>query len=677
MKLALAHLVLLGCLVAATPTPDIIGSDLAFLFQNDLNWPAAPDHSGTILVSKPLANDRALAACNQLAESFLPTNGTYFASDITNILQYLALEDANPGQQYWVASGSATECLSISESGKISVDCDEKLPAFCSQSAPYRPNTDTDLSPDYYIQVNSGSLEVLGTRDHLSFRFIGIPYADPFERFTYSSVYSSPGNLTALEYGSPCVQINYGSEDCLFLNVYTPYLPAFPINPERLKPVMFWIHGGAFTSGEGSDSIFDGGNIVSRGDVVVVTINYRLSTLGFLALEDGVTNGNFGLADQITALKWVNEHIADFGGDPLRVTIFGQSAGAGSVRALLMAPPAFGLFAGAIAESNLDGFGYASTYSNYYSIAEEAYIAADPLTAYVNCTNSSDVLACLRGIDAQTLVEAPSAPRYIVVDGTYITTNQLELNGSGLTAKAHVIFGWMADDGADFIGAYPTMNTTVDDSIQDLGISANLTEMIMSSGLFPVPFSDNYTLDVFNVTSHVATDGEFRCLDQATVLASAKKKIFESTWTYQFDKSYGGYEPFPEVCDPPVTPDYPYGDPNLPYFRCHSGDLYFVFGTLGQSASPFRDWNDLYFSQVTVDSWTAFARSYNPNPSPQYLAARGYANTSDALSKYGLWEEVTTTNPTPLRILDIPLQQVPFLEQEQCDLLGYTLPYYE
>ena len=87
---------------------------------------------------------------------------------------------------------------------------------------------------------------------------------------------------------------------------------------------MFWIHGGAFTGGEGSDPTFDGSALTSRGDVVLVTINYRLSTLGFLALADGKTNGNFGIADTIAALDWVREHIAAFGGDKDRITVFGQ-----------------------------------------------------------------------------------------------------------------------------------------------------------------------------------------------------------------------------------------------------------------------------------------------------------------------------------------------------------------
>jgi carboxylesterase type B len=131
---------------------------------------------------------------------------------------------------------------------------------------------------------------------------------------------------------------------------------------------MFWIHGGAFTSGTGNDPTMDGANIVSRGDVVLVTINYRLGSFGFLALDDGVTKGNYGFADQINALDWVRRNIQDFGGDPNRITVFGQSAGAGSVRAMLASPEAEGKFKGAIPQSNLGGGGYGTTYSQYLTI---------------------------------------------------------------------------------------------------------------------------------------------------------------------------------------------------------------------------------------------------------------------------------------------------------------------
>ena len=116
------------------------------------------------------------------------------------------------------------------------------------------------------------------------------------------------------------------SEDCLFVNIWTPYLPLNGRAPQtKLKAVMCWIHGDAFAGGTGADPTFDSGNLKSSGDVVMVAINYRLSTLGFLALNDGKTNENYGLDDIITAFDWVRTHITDFGGDPNRITIFRHS----------------------------------------------------------------------------------------------------------------------------------------------------------------------------------------------------------------------------------------------------------------------------------------------------------------------------------------------------------------
>ena len=180
---------------------------------------------------------------------------------------------------------------------------------------------------------------------------------------------------------------------------------------EQLKPVMLWIHGGGFHAGTGSDPNFDGGNMASRGDVVVVTINYRLGTLGFLALDDGVTNGNYGLADQVTALSWVQAHIRDFGGDPDRITIFGQSAGAASVRALLGSSEAKGKFHAAIMMSNLGGKDYASTFSQYQTIGEEAANAQAILNA-TKCTGNN-TLACLRAYDATDLVLLSAQAKYV------------------------------------------------------------------------------------------------------------------------------------------------------------------------------------------------------------------------------------------------------------------------
>ena len=138
-------------------------------------------------------------------------------------------------------------------------------------------------------------------------------------------------------------------EDCLFLNVYTP-------RPDAAhRPVLFWIHGGGFTHGSGSELLYDGGPLAERGDVVVVTIHYRLGALGFLHLGDlmpgSAVTANAGLLDAAAALRWVRDNIAAFGGDPGNVTIFGESAGASAVGCLLALPAAAGLFHRAILES--------------------------------------------------------------------------------------------------------------------------------------------------------------------------------------------------------------------------------------------------------------------------------------------------------------------------------------
>ncbi|KAJ7082383.1 Carboxylesterase family-domain-containing protein [Mycena belliarum] len=276
--------------LAIVPSSSSLNSDLWLLFQNDLD-----------------CKFFAVAGCAKLGESLAPTNGTFFASDIAHILKYVALETgASDAQNYWVASSGHGElCATVSTSGLSTARCANALPALCANSAPNKVSGQTDLSAAWQRR----------TRDHQSFRFLGVPYANEPARWTHSSLYTGPPTLSALTFGSPCAQVGgSGAEDCLFLNIFTPFLPAESTPTRKLKPVMFWIHGGAFTGGEGSDAIFDGGSLASRGDVVVVTINYRLGALGFLALDDGVTNGNYGLADQITALEWVRAHIASFGG---------------------------------------------------------------------------------------------------------------------------------------------------------------------------------------------------------------------------------------------------------------------------------------------------------------------------------------------------------------------------
>ncbi|HXW82837.1 MAG TPA: carboxylesterase family protein, partial [Candidatus Binataceae bacterium] len=146
------------------------------------------------------------------------------------------------------------------------------------------------------------------------------------------------------------------SEDCLYLNVWTPKLDG------KRRPVMVWIHGGAFRIGSGSQAIYDGANLAQRGDVVVVTINYRIGPFGFLRLTDLTAGkvpatGNEGMLDQIAALEWVRANIAGFGGDPDNVCCFGESAGAMSIADLFAVDSASGLFRRAILQSGAEHAG--------------------------------------------------------------------------------------------------------------------------------------------------------------------------------------------------------------------------------------------------------------------------------------------------------------------------------
>jgi para-nitrobenzyl esterase len=214
------------------------------------------------------------------------------------------------------------------------------------------------------VTTRSGLVSGVPSRWHPSVTvFEGIPYAaPPVGRLRWRSPQPPVpwrGVRKADRFGATCPQPGATpamrasmSEDCLFLNVWTA-----ATSPKERRPVFVWIYGGGFTVGTGSDPLFDGAGLARKG-LVVVTFNYRLGALGFLATpalskESGHdASGDYGMLDQIAVLEWVHDNIAAFGGDPRRVTIAGQSAGAGSVGFLDMSPLAKGLFQRAIGESH-------------------------------------------------------------------------------------------------------------------------------------------------------------------------------------------------------------------------------------------------------------------------------------------------------------------------------------
>ncbi len=218
------------------------------------------------------------------------------------------------------------------------------------------------------LRAQSTGGAVAGLRRDGHVAFLGVPYAgapvgrrrfgDTPPRPSWSGVRdaTAPGAVAPQD---PLVPFPFRadgpeSEDCLFLNVFTPAAD------NGSRPVLFWIHGGGFSHGAGSQAAYDGGRLAHRGDVVVVTINYRVGALGYLYLgghggDEWGAVANAGQRDQVAALEWVRDNIAAFGGDPSRVTIAGQSAGSVAVNTLLAMPSARGLFAQAIAQSGTAG----------------------------------------------------------------------------------------------------------------------------------------------------------------------------------------------------------------------------------------------------------------------------------------------------------------------------------
>jgi para-nitrobenzyl esterase len=254
------------------------------------------------------------------------------------------------------------------------------------------------------VQTSSGAMRGAFADDHLL--FAGIPYAappvGPLRWRPPQPAARWQGVRDGSKFGQRCTQdvskdADYGrpvGEDCLTLNVWAPI--AATGTP---RPVMVWIHGGAFANGSGDP--FDARRLVARGGIVVVTINYRLGALGFLAhpaLAPDGDAGNYGFEDQQAALRWVHDNIAEFGGDPAKVTIAGESAGAMSVCDHLVAPGSAGLFRAAILQSGL--------------CQAQGDLAAAQRTslgyaAGLGCGDPGTAAACLRGLPAEKLKDPP------------------------------------------------------------------------------------------------------------------------------------------------------------------------------------------------------------------------------------------------------------------------------
>ena len=398
------------------------------------------------------------------------------------------------------------------------------------------------------------------------------------------------------------------SEDCLYLNVWTPANTA----ADKL-PVIVWIHGGGFTGGSGTVPLYDGEAMARKG-VVFVTINYRLGIFGFLAhpelsaeAENGVS-GNYGILDQIAALQWVRDNIAAFGGDPERVTIAGQSAGAFSVNMLVVSPLAKGLFAGAIAQSG-------GMFGNELSLGQtlpEAEASGKQLTDQLGVS-----IEALRTFPADSLLKIRG--RYaITVDGVVIPPVR-ETFAQGKQNDVPLISGWNADDGVSF--GSPATPEQFKQMIK-MRYGANAEKFLE---LFPANTDEEAAQSQKRMSSLSFGWNNYTWAKRQTETGKS------SAYLYYFKRV------------PPGEPD---------YGAFHSAEFGYALHTLSKWERPFTD-ADYRLEEIMSSYWANFAATGNPNGEglPVWPA---FTNDTPAVIELG--DEVKAT-PLPFQ------QQLYFLTE--------------
>lgn len=424
--------------------------------------------------------------------------------------------------------------------------------------------------------------------------FLGLPYAAPPVGDLRWKAPAPPahwhGVRDATHYGARCMQGDIyrdmifqdsgPSEDCLYLNVFTP---AHAKSKSKL-PVMFWIHGGGYQGGSASEPRHNGDFLPTKG-VVLVTINYRLGVFGFLATPelakeaDGAA-GNYGLMDMVAALEWVRDNIAHFGGDPGNVTIFGESAGSFAVSTLVAAAPARGLFVRAIGES-----GGALEVGAPDKPSLEQIEARDQAWAD---TLGVKTLAELRALPADTVLAAAmkrGAPDFSeVVDGRLLTEPIAATYAAGKQAHVPLLVGWNRDENA-WLANGMTADKWKAAAVKYFGDRAK-------------EFLTFYPADTDEQAVRSAID------------YGSDQFIAFSTWQWFAAQVKTGdapvYRYHLELAAPPSK--YHSG-----WYAFHSDDIEYVFGTLDTRPGAVWRPEDRKLSEEMMSYWTNFAKTGDPN----------------------------------------------------------------
>lgn len=442
------------------------------------------------------------------------------------------------------------------------------------------------------VKVDGGLLS--GATDGDVRVYKGIPYAAPpvgkLRWQVPQPVIAWPGARAATKFSPACPQARSAdntpetsqSEDCLCLNVYT----AAQAGNEK-RPVMVWIHGGGLANGAGSR--YDGASLARKG-VVVVTINYRLNVFGFLAHpalsaeSPHQSSGNFGLLDQIAALQWVKRNIAAFGGDPGKVTIFGESSGAWSVNLLMATPLSQGLFHRAIGESGGE-FEPNPHLNKSYPGQESSESIGQRVFARIGCDKAADPLGCAREKKTEDVQAAiangfRSQPN---VDGWFLPDEVYAIFAARKQHDVPVIAGFNADEGAQFAERIIPASTTAESYAQNIrqqfGEFADEYLKLYPAGSRAVMLDS--AARRFRDERHT-----WKMLTWARMMAPMKSPV----WLYYFTQ---------------VAPDSRFG-------AHHGAEIIYAFDNLQRRPAAWTA-EDRRVAQTMSAYWVNFARTGDPN----------------------------------------------------------------
>lgn len=509
------------------------------------------------------------------------------------------------------------------------------------------------------VKVTTKYGDIVGSIDKSTSNrvFLGIPYAKPpvgSLRFKPPQSPDSwaPKSLDALKISPICIQaydtyisedlLKTQSEDCLYLNVWAPQNTIEPL------AVMVWIHGGTLKTGGTAEPYYTGNNLAKYGNVVVVSINYRLGILGFLSSDmlskedpNWPTSGNYGLLDQNLALKWVKDNIQAFGGDPNKVTIFGESAGAYSVCFHLLMPMSKGLFQRAILQSNSCSYPMIKDESKR---ANKMLFAVDPTSAksksagYISGLKCSDT-TCLRSKSADEIKIFQYSFKtdfllWAYIDGVVLPDDPAILFKNGNYNKVDIIIGHTLNEGTFFGMNFPSYKE----------FNQFLT--------FAFPLHNTQVANFYPQSEYksandayiqLSTDFDFMCPTRS--LAKYISSNGGSAYVYLFAS----------------VPSFLSSQDKITYGAFHMAEILYVFNYpfgffLNKNNSPFTQ-DEILLSNQMMDFWVSFAKNGVPTSS----------NTNVK------WEKFTTADTNYMRFDVKSLSLQKNLKNEICDLYELTV----